>query len=288
MSAYPHQGTRATATITPADAEAFDRDGYVIKRGLFNEAEVDLLQRALATDEALRANAFGLDDGYGGQTTVAVWNHPGDDTLGIVPRLQRVGGAVATLLGGEVYHYHSKVTSKPPGGGTWDWHQDYGYWYKNGVLFPNLATVAIAISELTEANGTMRLLRGSQLCGRLEHSIVGGQNGADVERVEVLREHLEEVSFVAEPGDACFFHCNTLHTSAPNMSGHSRDLLLCSYNRADNNPTREHHHPFYTPLALVEDGALLRTGLWTVGRGRSFMDPADDISIGEFEPDPQR
>ena len=71
------------------------------------------------------------------------------------------------------------------------------------------------------------------------------------------------------------------------MSGHSRDLLLCSYNRADINPTRELHDPFYTPLALVEDGALLRTGLWTVGRGRSFMDPADDISIGEFERDQQ-
>ena len=37
---------------------------------------------------------------------------------------------------------------------------------------------------------------------------------------------------------------------------------------------------------MVEDGALLRTGLWSVGFERSFMDPADDISIGEYEADP--
>ena len=278
----------ATATITPADCEAFDRDGYLIKRGLFEDAEVELLQQALATDEALQSSAFGLDDGYGSQTTVAVWNHPGDDTLGIVPRLPRIGGAVSVLLGGEVYHYHSKITSKAPGGGTWDWHQDSGYWYKNGCLFPNLATVAIAISELTTKNGTLRVLRGSHLCGRLEHSIMGGQNGADVERVEVLKEHLEDVPFVAEPGDACFFHCNMLHTSAPNMSDRNRDLLLCCFNRADNDPVIKHHHPFYTPLEIVDDGALLHTGLWSVGFERSFMDPADDISIGEFEVNPLR
>ena len=35
------------ATITPAEAEAFDRDGFVIKPGLFNDAEADLLQRSV-------------------------------------------------------------------------------------------------------------------------------------------------------------------------------------------------------------------------------------------------
>ena len=273
--------------ITDEDCEAFDRDGYLVKRGLFDDAEVELLQKALATDEALQDSAYGLDDGYGGQTIVAVWNHPGDDTLGIVGRLPRIAGAAAKLLDGEVYHYHSKITSKAPGGGgTWDWHQDYGYWYKNGLLFPNLVSVAIAVSELTEENGTMRVLSGSHLCGRLEHGIMGGQSGADMERVEHLSQYLEEVSFIAEPGDACFFHCNTLHTSAPNVSDDNRDLLLCCYNRADNNPVVRHHHPFYTPLEVVDDGALLRTGLWSVGFERSFMDPAEDISIGEYEADP--
>ena len=77
-------------------------------------------------------------------------------------------------------------------------------------------------------------------------------------------------------------------SGAPRTASRARllPLLLCCYNRADNNPVIRHHHPFYTPLDIVDDGALLRTGLWSVGFERSFMDPAEDISIGDFEADP--
>ena len=41
------------------------------------------------------------------------------------------------LLCDEVYHYHHKMVLKEPKvGGAWAWHQDYGYWYDNGCLFP--------------------------------------------------------------------------------------------------------------------------------------------------------
>ena len=36
-----------------------------------------------------------------------------------------------------MYHYHSKLMLKEPEvGGAWVWHQDYGYWYQNGCLYP--------------------------------------------------------------------------------------------------------------------------------------------------------
>ena len=39
------------------------------------------------------------------------------------------------LLRGEVLHYHSTILSKEPAtGGTWNWHQDYGYWYSPTVI----------------------------------------------------------------------------------------------------------------------------------------------------------
>ena len=47
------------------------------------------------------------------------------------------------ILDGEVYHYHSKMIMKEPRiGGAWTWHQDYGYWYQNGVLFPDLTSAS--------------------------------------------------------------------------------------------------------------------------------------------------
>ena len=30
-------------------------------------------------------------------------------------------------------------------GGAWNWHQDYGYWYQNGCLYPDMASAFIAL-----------------------------------------------------------------------------------------------------------------------------------------------
>ena len=52
-------------------------------------------------------------------------------------------------------------------------------------------------------------------------------------------------------GDALFFHCNLLHHSSDNNSDMRRWVYICTYNKASNNPTLEHHHPRYTPLKKV-------------------------------------
>ena len=56
---------------------------------------------------------------------------------GMFARCRRMVDSCEQILGGEVYHYHSKMIMKDAKvGGAWTWHQDYGYWYQNGVLFP--------------------------------------------------------------------------------------------------------------------------------------------------------
>ena len=37
--------------------------------------------------------------------------------------------------------------------------------------------------------------------------------------------------------------------------------MIHCYNAARNNPYIEHHHPFYTPLQKVDDGAIKRAGV---------------------------
>jgi len=261
----------------------FDRDGYVIERGLFDPEEIGLIAAALRDDEEISRRRYGLDDGHGGATDIALWNDVGDDTLGLVPRLARMADTAAELLGGEVYHYHSKVTTKQPGGGgTWGWHQDYGYWYKNGCLLPDMLSVAIAVSEQTAQNGGLQVLAGSHRCGRIEHLIYGDQTAADQDRVAQLRDRFPLVRFDAEPGDAMFFHCNTLHSSDPNRSDRPREVLLCAYNTAANDPVIEHHHPRYRKLDVVDDSELAKRGLVLGKADREFLDPADDESIEGF------
>jgi len=266
--------------LSDQDYADFWRDGYVFKRGYYDAEEVGLLSRAIEADPAIRSHVVAINDSQGGSTELALWNHPGDDLFGAVARGERLVGAMEKLLGGEVYHYHSKLTMKRPrAGGAWDWHQDYGYWYNNGCLFPDLASVAIAIDRATEKNGCLQLLRGSHRLGRIEHGRVGGQTGADPERVEQAMKRLERVYCIMEPGDAVFFHCNTLHASAPNQSDKPRNVLLCCYNKASNDPYKAHHHPFYTPLSRLPDSRVKELGLTLAGEARDFFRVEDDKTV---------
>lgn len=266
--------------ITEADRAAFARDGYVLRPGFFDAEEVDLLRRAIASDPAIAKNVTKLHDGQGASTELALWNHPGEDVFGMVARGARVVDGMELLLGGPVYHYHSKLTMKRPRvGGAWDWHQDYGYWYNNGCLFPDMASVFIAIDPSRRANGCLEVLRGSHLMGRLDHGRVGGQTGADMDRVREAMKVLDHVYCEMDPGDALFFHSNTLHSSSQNVSDQSRNVLLCCYNRLSNNPSKEHHHPRATPLHKVDDGAIKRCGLTVAGDAREFYRAETDETI---------
>ena len=267
-------------SITAADAAAFARDGFVVKRGYFAADEVELMRGMIETDPAIRRNVLKIADSEGGATALALWNHPGGDVFGAVARSMRVAGGAETLLGGEAYHYHSKLTMKMPGhGGRWEWHQDYGYWYQNGCLFPDMLSVGVAVDPQTRANGCMQMLKGSHLMGRIEHGRVAGQTGADVERVEQAMERLELVYCEMAPGDAVFFHANTLHASAANTTDKPRRLLICCYNKATNDPYKTHHHPQYTPLEKLPDTAVREAGTRRADEAaRAFLHESEDAT----------
>jgi ectoine hydroxylase len=247
----------ADMSLTDAEIAAYHRDGYVLRRGLFAPDEIALLSDAIVNDPAIAKNTYVREDSKGAATELALWNHPGDDVFGAVARGRRIVDSMEKLLGGEVYHWHSKLTMKRPKvGGAWDWHQDYGYWYRNHCLAPLLASVFIAVDPSTRENGCLEVLKGSHLLGRLDHGTVGGQMGADMERVEQAMKVLEHVHVEQEPGDALFFHSNLLHTSGQNKSEKSRNVLLCCYNAARNSPYRDGLHPNYVKLEKLPDSAV--------------------------------
>jgi hypothetical protein len=262
---------RMTSILTPAQRADFERDGYVLARGLFDAGETQLLREAMEKDPAIAAHVYNRHDATGAATRMVTWNHPGDSVYGMAARSTRMVDTMEDLLGGEVYHYHSKLTAKEPhDGGAWEWHQDYGYWYNNGCLFPLMASCMIALDRTTRANGCLQVLRGSHLMGRIDHGLLEGQQvGADLSRVEEARARLETVYAEMDPGDGLFFHCNTLHRSDQNRSPDRRWTLICCYNAARNDPYRDHHHPRYTKLDKVPDDAIRAAGL-------RFSDAAHD------------
>eukprot|EP00270_Netrium_digitus_P000024 TRINITY_DN1001_c0_g1_i2.p1 TRINITY_DN1001_c0_g1~~TRINITY_DN1001_c0_g1_i2.p1 ORF type:complete len:377 (-),score=80.67 TRINITY_DN1001_c0_g1_i2:157-1263(-) len=275
-------------SITPTQVSEFHRDGYVIVRQLFDSEEMQILMEVAKSDPALAGHRYQLDDGEGLKISLALWNKAGDDVYGAFARCSRIVDAMEELLGDEVYHYHSKMIMKEAiVGGSFAWHQDYGYWYKNGCLFPDMGSVMIAVDANTNANGCLQVLAGSHKLGRLEHGRFGDQTGADPERIEqalkVLRLEYAELA----PGDALFFHANTLHRSDQNRSPHPRWSLLCCFNTKHNSPYKESHHPAYHPINKLPDSAIKalgrRAAMADLG---SFLNPDNDKTIRKGEHNP--
>jgi hypothetical protein len=275
--------------ITPAQAREYHDAGSVLAKGFFDPAEIDLLRRAAKEDHELDRRSFGRADGEGGVVRLSLWNHPGDGVYGMFARCERLVRSCETLLGGEVYHYHSKMILKDAKvGGAWAWHQDYGYWYQNGVLEPLLTSVFIAVDPSTRANGCLQVVKNSHHCGRITHVLTGDQAGADRERVaEVLKrpERFPLVHAEMDPGDALFFHPNLLHRSDQNTSDHPRWAMICCYNAARNDPYKDSHHPRYTPLNVVPDSAIKEVGekRFAESGNVAWLDNTRDASAKQLE-----
>ena len=241
---------------------AFEEDGYVLVRGFYDDTETGLMRTAMEEDPAISKGMYNREDTEGGKTRLALWDQPGDNVYGMAARCEKIVDAVEDLLGGEIYHYHSKLSAKNAfEGGAWEWHQDYGYWYHNGFLSPAMASVMIALDHTTLKNGCLKVLKGSHKLGRIDHSVIEGQQvGADLTRVSEAEKHLETVPVLMDPGDALFFHSNLLHRSDQNNSPDRRWTLICCYNRSNNRSFDETEDAKFCKLDKVPNQAIREAG----------------------------
>ena len=201
-----------THRLTADQIEAYRRDGFVALPGFFAAEEIEPLRRACLADPEIEGALWALADSQGNPQEVVTWTELGSDYLSVLPRLARMVEAATETIGKPVYHWHSKLSMKKPGSaGRWDWHQDYGYWYEEGCLAPDMTTCMIAIDPTDRANGCVELVRGSHLLGRIDHKRLGAASGVDPERLTHILESHERVACEMAPGDAVFFHANTLH-----------------------------------------------------------------------------
>ncbi len=236
--------------MTIIDASAisrYQRDGYLVVENLFSAPEVEIMLDA-CDGGRVAATAWDAADADGQAARLSLWSQLGDDVWAAASTCPRIVDSLRALMGEELSFFHGKVIHKPAGsGGTFEWHQDYGYWYDQGFVFPRMASAWVALDPSTRANGCLEVLRGSHRLGRLNHNAVGGQAGADVKRLEQIRAHFEHVHCEMTPGSALFFDCNLLHGSGPNHSAmHRRSFIMC-YNALAN--------PYLVPGSIVEQGA---------------------------------
>jgi ectoine hydroxylase-related dioxygenase (phytanoyl-CoA dioxygenase family) len=241
--------------------EAFDRDGFVLVEELFTAQEVAVLIAHLDTVERVTRNTGNMPDAAGRSSKIALWTDLANDVFGAVSASPRMVTCARLLLREDVYHWHSKVMLKEPRvGGAWEWHQDYGYWYHDGCLYPRLISGMLALDAATRDNGCLKVLVGSHRLERIEHGRRGNQSGADPERVAAIEERHTVHYVEAAPGSVLFFHCNLLHASEPNLSDRPRRAYICCYNALSNIPYGGRGHGKPEPIRLAPDDAILTSG----------------------------
>lgn len=280
-----------TSRLTNAQLEAYESHGFVVSRGFFDAAELAPLLDAYREDPSVKGTMYGMVDNQGLPHPICIWTELADDIIGLIPRMSRMVDATETLFGEPCYHWHSKMTVKPPGCEAHiDWHQDFGSWYDDGVPFPRLLTIGIAIEPATKANGCLQVVPGSHRIGRMDHV----DSKSFYKRVRHAQKTLGLVSCELDMGDAVIFHCNTLHGSAENTTDTSRLMLFASYNAATNAPVPDAQganeegrfmnitaeERAYRPIEKVPDDVLKKRRFKSAFSHTSFKMPITDLDDG--------
>jgi len=251
-----------TNQFTSDQIKQYNRDGYIIIKNFCSKQEVDKMYGIAVHDNAMANNALDLNDQTGKKTKLSLWFTPGNDIFGYLTRSERVVNRVAQILDSEapVCHFHSKLMQKEPKvGGAWEWHQDYGYWYKNQFMFPDqLVSVMVALTPANKQNGCIQVIKGSHKLGRVNHGFAGEQVGADMTMVDNALKTMELVYVEIEPGDALFFHSNILHRSEANNSDDPRWSIISCYSAQSNLAYNETSTAWQQAIDIVPDTAILQ------------------------------
>ena len=235
--------------FTTGEVSAFQRDGYVISRGL---AEENLVRQMLdVTADGLAREVepieYEADVKYpgappsrtadGGRTARrlkrAFSRHPvfADWVMqpGLTARLRQ-------LLGREVVmplaHHNCIMTKQPHYSSDTGWHRDARYW---SFSRPELVSVWLALGEERRENGCLRLIPGTHTMtfdrDRLDDALFLNTND-DRNRPLIEREICAEL----HAGDVLFFHARTLHAATRNYGDAPKFSVVFTFRPFDNPP----------------------------------------------------
>ncbi|HEX2830422.1 MAG TPA: phytanoyl-CoA dioxygenase family protein [Burkholderiales bacterium] len=243
MSAEPASG------FTPAEVAQFERDGYVVVRGLVSEA---LRSRMLgAARSQLVAAVPPLEyeadvqypgapeshDAPGGRTVRRLLQaYARDPAFREWATSPAVAARLRQLLGPRVElsqaHHNCVMTKDPRYSSLTSWHRDIRYW---SFERPELVSVWLALGRERHENGCLLVLPGSHAMEFLPEQLDAAQFlRTDVERNRALLARETRVEL--DPGDVLFFHCRLFHAAGANQTNETKFSVVHTYHATDNRP----------------------------------------------------
>jgi len=230
----------ATKTLSEQQLQDYDRDGFVIARGLFSPEEIETL-RSTFMDLVKDGPVEGLSDvnritdktdplyQYGRLMHPHV-NAKDQAVRDLAMRSmldQRIHDILHDLFGEEPLAAQSMVYFKPPGARGQDLHQDNFYLR----IKPGTCMAAwLAMDDCDLDNGGMVVVPGSHkldvLCPEEQSDNETFFTGHHVD----VPEGMETVPAIMKAGDCLFFTGSVIHGSYPNTSkDRFRRAFICHY-----------------------------------------------------------
>ncbi|MBC6439332.1 MAG: phytanoyl-CoA dioxygenase family protein [Rhodospirillales bacterium] len=232
--------------LTDQQKEQFERDGYVVCRGVLTGPHLDAL-RAQLDDwiEESRGHVTNWGTCLDGK---ARFDLEGGHTAEH-PRLRRVSNPieiseavraalfdstvpdhVADCIGPDVKFHHCKINVKLPGTDTHvGWHQDHAY---DPHTNDSMVTTLLFLSDTDEEMGPLTVVPGSHKTPFSHHDENGAFTGSiDAETSKELEARA--VPMTGKAGNLVIMHTWMAHGGGPNLTDRPRALLICDYTAAD-------------------------------------------------------
>ena len=226
---------RQSETALALDSEVsrqrkvFERDGFVVVPGLFDEQEMARI--SAWTDELERQPEM---PGRAMKYFEPSLLRPGERVLQRIENFcpfhagfaelcdgDKLRGAVSRLIGEPAVLFKDKINFKLPGGDGFKPHQDQqAGWSTYTHLF---ITAMVSIDSTTAENGCLELAAGHHTRGLI------GEEWKPLTDDDMRKFGARAVP--TQPGDAVFFDSYTPHASAPNLTAERRRVLYITYNR---------------------------------------------------------
>ena len=219
-----------TQFFTSAELAGYERDGFVVVRGLYDAAYMAEIA-AWTEDIQARPETAGKWMKYFDHSLTApgrrILNRvenfcPYHDGLDGLIRRGELPARIAELFGEAAVLFKEKINFKLPGGGGFEAHQDVQAGWDAYAAFH--ITALISIDAATVENGCLELAAGHHRRGLIGESW-RPMAGDGLDGVEFQ-------SLPTEPGDAVFFGSFAPHRSAPNLTDAARRVLYITYNKA--------------------------------------------------------
>ena len=215
--------------LSPAQVEAYRRDGHITADWRLPAETVDAMRAALET--LVDANGHMSSDnmfcphlrGAGAQGLA------GDDSWLEFARIPEVLDMVEQLIGPDFLLWGTTVFGKPARDGKeTPWHQDGEYW----PIRPLASCSAwIAIDDATPENGCLRVLPGTHRRRQIlqHHRRDGDDITLNEELCDPAVDYQTARDVILEAGQISFHDVFLAHGSAPNRSGRRRAGFVCRY-----------------------------------------------------------